>query len=80
MPKPYPKQSVRLHYWLRRDNHDVLVLDIHCVVSWNRAGGWRIGNGFDFWIEAYRAYPLALYLHLADMEATYVLDGKEGLF
>ena len=30
--------------------------------------------------DAFRSYPLALFLHLADMEATYVLEGKEGLF
>lgn len=30
--------------------------------------------------EAFRAYPLAVFLHMADMEATYVLEGKEGLF
>jgi len=27
--------------------------------------------------EAYRSHPLAVFLHLADMEATYVLEGKE---
>lgn len=30
--------------------------------------------------EAFRAYSLAVFLHMADMEATYVLEGKEGLF
>ncbi len=28
--------------------------------------------------EAFRVYPLAVFLHMADMEATYVLEGKEG--
>lgn len=28
--------------------------------------------------EAYRAHPLAVFLHLADMEACYVLEAKEG--
>ena len=27
--------------------------------------------------EAFRGYPLAVFLHLADMEATYLLEGKE---
>ena len=29
--------------------------------------------------EAFRGYPLAVFLHLADMEATYLLEGKEVL-
>jgi hypothetical protein len=28
--------------------------------------------------EAFRNYPLAVYLHMADMEACYVLEDKEG--
>ena len=26
--------------------------------------------------EAFKTYPLAVYLHMADMEATYILEGK----
>jgi hypothetical protein len=28
--------------------------------------------------EAFRSYPLAVYLHMADMEATYLVESKGG--
>lgn len=30
--------------------------------------------------KAFNTYPLAFYLHMADMEATYILENKEGQF
>jgi len=52
----------------------------HMAIRWHM-GGFTPGIQ-DYGLscalsEAFRAYPLALYLHLADMEASYVMEGKE---
>ena len=55
----------------------------HMAIRWHMGGftpgiqDWSLSQGIG---DAFRAYPLALFLHLADMEATYALEGKEGLF
>ena len=51
----------------------------HMAIRWHM-GGFTPGIQ-DFSLsqsmaEAFRSYPLALYLHMADMEATYGVDGK----
>jgi len=60
-----------------------LKISEHMTIRWHM-GGFTPGIQ-DYGLsqalsEAFKSYPLALYLHLADMEATYVIEGTEGLF
>ena len=52
----------------------------HMAIRWHMGGftpgiqDYSLSQGM---AEAFRAYPLAVFLHIADMEACYVLEGKE---
>ena len=52
----------------------------HMAIRWHMGGftpgiqDYSLSQGM---AEAFRAYPLAVFLHLADMEACYILEGKE---
>lgn len=52
-----------------------LTVEETMAIRWHM-GGYESKENYQSISKAYEEYPLALYLHLADMEATYVLDKR----